>query len=62
MAAEQDIIGPWSEVKLEILGKYATPYSKIVTAQGFHHMYIEASRAPARTYRARPVRSCRVVR
>ena len=29
LAAEFDLIGPWSEVKLEILRGYAGPYSKI---------------------------------
>ena len=42
MAAEHDIIGPWSEVKLDILREYASPYSKILTSQGFYHFYIDA--------------------
>lgn len=42
MAAEQDIIGSWTEVKLEILGEYAAPYSKILVANNLHHMYIDA--------------------
>lgn len=42
MSAEYDLIGPWSEVKLDILRDYASPYSKIVTAYGFHHLYIDA--------------------
>jgi len=37
-----DVIGPWSEVKLDILRDYAAPYSKIVTAHNFHHLYIDA--------------------
>ena len=37
-----DVIGPWSEVKLDILREYASPYSRIVTAHGFHHLYIDA--------------------
>jgi three-Cys-motif partner protein len=37
-----DVIGPWTEVKLDILREYAEPYSRIVTAHGFHHMYIDA--------------------
>jgi three-Cys-motif partner protein len=40
--AEHDAIGPWTEVKLDILREYAAPYSKIVIAHGFHHMYIDA--------------------
>ena len=42
MAAEYDVIGPWTEVKLDILREYAGPYSQIVTANGFHHLYIDA--------------------
>lgn len=42
MPAEYDIIGPWSEVKLDILREYASPYSKILTANNFHHLYIDA--------------------
>lgn len=40
--AEQDIIGPWSEIKLDILRDYAGPYSSIVKGSGFHHLYIDA--------------------
>jgi three-Cys-motif partner protein len=37
-----DRIGYWSEIKLEIIRKYATAYSTIMTAQGgFHHVYID---------------------
>lgn len=42
MPIEPDEIGPWSEVKLDILHKYAGPYSKIVARNGFHHGYIDA--------------------
>ncbi len=42
MVAEQDEIGPWSEVKLDILREYAVPYSRIVSAHGFLHLYIDA--------------------
>lgn len=42
MAAEYDIIGPWTEVKLDILREYAGPYSKILTSSGFYHLYIDA--------------------
>jgi three-Cys-motif partner protein len=38
----QDIIGPWTEVKLDIVRKYAAAYSKIVRAKGFYHLYIDA--------------------
>jgi three-Cys-motif partner protein len=41
--AEFDEIGYWSEVKLEILRKYAAAYSKILSAQSrLHHIYIDA--------------------
>jgi len=40
--AEQDVIGSWTEVKLEILGEYAAPYSKILVANNLHHLYIDA--------------------
>lgn len=46
MPPEYDIIGPWSEVKLAILGDYAAPYSKIVSAKGFHHLYIDGFAGP----------------
>ncbi|MFZ0591665.1 MAG: hypothetical protein WAM39_14460 [Bryobacteraceae bacterium] len=42
MPAEYDVIGPWTEVKLDILGEYAPPYSKILTANNFYHLYIDA--------------------
>jgi three-Cys-motif partner protein len=40
-----DEIGDWSELKLEILKKYATAYSTILSAQtkaSFSHVYIDA--------------------
>src|SRR3954452_10052251 len=40
-----DEIGPWSEVKLEILRRYAAEYSKILSNQrdpSFFHLYIDA--------------------
>lgn len=45
--AEYDTIGPWSEIKLEIVRRYATEYSKVIAAQAkrsrrFHHAYIDA--------------------
>jgi three-Cys-motif partner protein len=45
LPAEYDVIGPWSEVKLDILRDYASPYSRILTANGFHHLYIDAHAA-----------------
>jgi three-Cys-motif partner protein len=38
-----EAIGYWSELKLEILRKYAAAYSRILTAQRrFHHVYVDA--------------------
>jgi three-Cys-motif partner protein len=40
-----DEIGPWSQIKLEILRDYASAYSKILSAQAkpkLHHSYIDA--------------------
>jgi three-Cys-motif partner protein len=42
LAGTFDVIGPWSEVKLDILRDYASPYSRVVAANGFHHLYIDA--------------------
>ena len=35
-----DEIGPWSEIKLDILRDYAAPYSTILKSNSFHHGYI----------------------
>ncbi len=36
-------IGPWSEIKLDIIREYASAYSRILNAQGrFEHLYIDA--------------------
>jgi three-Cys-motif partner protein len=40
-----DEIGPWSEVKLDILKRYAVEYSKILSSQRkppFFHVYVDA--------------------
>ncbi|MBN1918647.1 MAG: three-Cys-motif partner protein TcmP [Verrucomicrobia bacterium] len=38
-----DEIGPWSEIKLEIVRDYAAAYSRILSAQrGLRHIYIDA--------------------
>src|SRR5271169_1330454 len=40
-----DEIGPWSQVKLDILKRYAVEYSKILSSQknpSFYHVYIDA--------------------
>ena len=37
-----DEVGYWSEVKLAIIREYAKAYSTILTARGFHHVYIDA--------------------
>jgi three-Cys-motif partner protein len=36
-----DVIGQWSEVKLEILEKYASAYSTILTKNKLRHSYID---------------------
>jgi three-Cys-motif partner protein len=44
-----DEIGPWSEVKLDILKRYAVEYSKILSNQrdpSFFHVYIDAFAGP----------------
>ena len=43
---EHDLIGPWSEVKLEILRKYAKPYSQILKSNGFYQLYIDGFAGP----------------
>lgn len=48
-ALRLDEIGPWSEVKLDILKRYATEYSKILSNQknpSFHHVYIDGFAGP----------------
>ncbi len=43
--APLDEIGPWSEVKLDILKRYAVEYSKILSKQinpQLSHVYIDA--------------------
>ena len=48
-----DAIGPWSEVKLDILKRYATEYSTIISRQeGAHlrHIYIDAFAGGGRHY------------
>lgn len=42
MAGEFDVIGPWSEVKLDILREYAAPYSTILSAKDLYHLFIDA--------------------
>lgn len=42
-------VGIWSEIKIEIIKKYAKAYSNILTAQkkrGFSHVYIDAFSGP----------------
>lgn len=53
MLADYDIIGPWTEVKLEILREYAAPYSRILTSNGFCHHYIDGFVGQARMFPAR---------
>lgn len=43
MALIYDEIGYWSEIKLEIIEKYAKAYSQILTNQSWaHHIYVDA--------------------
>jgi three-Cys-motif partner protein len=41
-----DEIGPWSEIKLDILRDYAAPYSRILHNSGLRHGYIDAFSGP----------------
>lgn len=41
MKVEIDEIGYWSEIKLEILEKYARPYNQILLSHGLHPFYID---------------------
>jgi len=41
-----DEIGPWSEIKLDILRDYAAPYSRILKRNGFRHGYIDTFSGP----------------
>lgn len=46
-----DVIGYWSEIKLDIVRQYAAAYSKILVAQkrpALHHVYIDAFAGPGR--------------
>lgn len=41
-AVKLDTIGYWSEVKLSIVREYAQAYSRILTSNKLHHVYIDA--------------------
>lgn len=43
-----DEIGPWTEIKLDIVREYAAAYSRILAAQRpeFHHLYVDAFAGP----------------
>jgi three-Cys-motif partner protein len=48
-APDIDEIGPWSEVKLDIVREYAQAYSRILSGQKklrLHHVYIDAFAGP----------------
>jgi len=51
-----DEIGYWSEVKLDIVQKYAKAYSTIMAKQAVirRHIYIDAFAGAGSTYRNRP--------
>lgn len=66
-----DIVGPWSEIKLEIVSKYAAAYSRILatrTDPAFYHVYIDAfagggehvSRASGERILGSPARALRI--
>jgi three-Cys-motif partner protein len=40
--ARLDVIGPWSEIKLNIVKEYAAAYSTILTKHRFHHIFVDA--------------------
>jgi len=42
MALKFDEIGYWSEIKLDIIERYALEYSKILSKRNLHHVYIDA--------------------
>jgi three-Cys-motif partner protein len=42
LPATFDEVGPWTEVKFDILSDYAPAYSTILASRGFHHLYIDA--------------------
>jgi three-Cys-motif partner protein len=47
MGLHYDEVGEWSEIKLDIVKRYATEYSKIMASQGrFKHYYIDAFAGP----------------
>jgi three-Cys-motif partner protein len=51
MALIFDEIGYWSEIKLDIINRYAAEYSKIMSNQYpkvKHHVYIDAFAGPGR--------------
>ncbi|MGH7325331.1 MAG: three-Cys-motif partner protein TcmP [Candidatus Rokuibacteriota bacterium] len=41
-----DRIGAWTEIKLDIIRKYAAAYSRILSSRHFHHVYIDAFAGP----------------
>jgi three-Cys-motif partner protein len=43
---DADVVGIWSEIKVEIVRAYATEYSKIMSAHKFRHLYIDAFAGP----------------
>jgi three-Cys-motif partner protein len=42
MALTFDEIGYWSEIKLDIVKRYALEYSRILSKRNLHHVYIDA--------------------
>lgn len=42
MSIKFDEIGYWSEIKLDIVGRYALEYSRILSRSRFRHIYVDA--------------------
>jgi three-Cys-motif partner protein len=63
-----DVVNEWSEVKLEILEKYAAAYSRILTSKNLRHFYIDGfagagqhvSKTTGETIPGSPIRAFKV--
>lgn len=42
MRLQFDVIGDWTEIKLDIIREYAKAYSEIMTSKRLYHIYIDA--------------------
>jgi three-Cys-motif partner protein len=50
MALTFDEIGYWSEIKLDIIKRYAQEYSRILSKREFYHVYIDAFAGSGKHY------------